>query len=231
MMLHKLRRAMVNPERGQLTGAVEVDECFVGGHAEGLRGGRERGVKALVVVAVEIRGAGSGRVRLQVIDDAAAITLCGFVTATVAAGTAVHTDVSQVYARHQARLRPPAPQPARAPPPRGRDPDEFAPRSPGDQPPQDLAARHTPRVSAEHLQVYLDEFTFRFNRRRHPDAGVQTLLGLSGQTSPTTDDEVIDIGPGHALPAELTGSACHRQTPAARELVSWPRSWSSSRSR
>jgi len=148
MMLHKLRRAMVNPERGQLTGAVEVDECFVGGHAEGLRGGRERGVKALVVVAVEIRGAGSGRVRLQVIDDAAAITLCGFVTATVAAGTAVHTDVSQVYARHQARLRPPAPQPARAPPPRGRPGRDSAPRSPGDQPPQDLAARHTPRGSA-----------------------------------------------------------------------------------
>ena len=99
MMLHKLRRAMVNPERGQLTGAVEVDECFVGGHAEGLRGGREHGVKALVVVAVEIRGVGSGRVRLQVIDDAAAGTLCGFVTATVASGTAVHTDAWQGYKR------------------------------------------------------------------------------------------------------------------------------------
>ena len=78
----------------------------------------------------------------------------------------------------------------------GRDP---APRPPGDLPPQDLAARHPPRVSAEHLQVYLDEFTFRFNRRRTPMAGVQTLLGLGGQTS--------DVRPGHTLPAELTGLA------------------------
>lgn len=54
MMLHKLRRAMVNPEREPLTGAVEVDECFVGGLEVGLRGGRQPGAKALVVVAVEV---------------------------------------------------------------------------------------------------------------------------------------------------------------------------------
>ena len=63
MMLQKLRRAMVNPERQPLTGTVEVDECFVGGLDRELRGGRQHGTKALVVVAVEVRGAGSGRVR------------------------------------------------------------------------------------------------------------------------------------------------------------------------
>jgi len=73
-MLHKLRRAMVNPERQHLIEEVEVDECFVGGHEAGLRGGRARGEKALVAVGVEVRGEGSGRVRMAVIDDASAAT-------------------------------------------------------------------------------------------------------------------------------------------------------------
>jgi transposase-like protein len=206
MMLHKLRRAMVNPERGQLTGAVEVDECFVGGHAEGLRGGREHGVKALVVVAVEIRGAGSGRVRLQVIDDAAAGTLCGFVTATVASGTAVHTDAWQGYKRLTRLGYDHRPRSQRAHRLIGGDPDEILPRVHRVICHLKTWLQGTHRgVSAEHLQVYLDEFTFRFNRRRTPMAGFQTLLGLGGQTSPTTYDEIIDMGPGHTLPAELTG--------------------------
>jgi hypothetical protein len=64
----------------------------VGGLEHGLRGGRQRGTKALVVVAVEIRGAGSGRLRMQVINDASAATLCGFVQDAVAPGASVHTD-------------------------------------------------------------------------------------------------------------------------------------------
>ena len=202
----QLRRAMVNPERGQLTGAVEVDECFVGGHAEGLRGGREHGVKALVVVAVEIRGAGSGRVRLQVIDDAAAGTLCGFVTATVASGTAVHTDAWQGYKRLTRLGYDHRPRSQRAHRLIEGDPDEILPRVHRVICHLKTWLQGTHRgVSAEHLQVYLDEFTFRFNRRRTPMAGFQTLLGLGGQTSPTTYDEIIDVGPGHTLPAELTG--------------------------
>lgn len=82
MMLHKLRRAMVNPEREPTVGPVEVDECFVGGHEAGRRGERQRGTKALVIVAVEVRGAGSGGIRLQVIDNASANTLCAFVRAS-----------------------------------------------------------------------------------------------------------------------------------------------------
>jgi hypothetical protein len=53
-MLHKLRRAMVNPERAHLIDEVEVDECFVGGHEAGLRGGRALGEKALVAVGVPL---------------------------------------------------------------------------------------------------------------------------------------------------------------------------------
>jgi hypothetical protein len=96
-MLHKLRRAMVNPERQHLIGEVEVDECFVGGHEAGLRGGRARGEKALVAVGVEVRGAGSGRVRMAVIDDASAATLSGFVRENVALGSTVHTDAWKGY--------------------------------------------------------------------------------------------------------------------------------------
>ena len=60
-LLHKLRRAMIAPERGLLTGEVEADEGFVGGRNSARRGGRDRTGNALVAVAVEVRGTGSGR--------------------------------------------------------------------------------------------------------------------------------------------------------------------------
>jgi len=206
-MLHKLRRAMVNPAREPLTGAVEVDECFVGGHEAGLRGGRQHGVKALVVVAVEIRGAGSGRVRLQVIDDASADTLCPFVIASVAAGTTVHTDGWPGYTRltrlgfdHQARSQ-------RAHRLLGENTDEILPRVHRVISHLKTWLQGTHRgVSEEHLQVYLDEFAFRFNRRRTPMAAFQTVLGLGSQQEPTTYKEIAAMGPGAARrSAELTG--------------------------
>jgi hypothetical protein len=86
MILHKLRRAMVNPERKPLTQSVEVDECFVGGHEAGLRGGRARGDKALVIVGAEVLGAGTGRIRMAILDDASADQLTGFVRANIAPG-------------------------------------------------------------------------------------------------------------------------------------------------
>jgi transposase-like protein len=206
MMLHKLRRAMVNPEREPLTGAVEVDECFVGGHAEGLRGGREHGVKALVIVAVEVRGAGSGRVRLQVIDTAGADTLCGFVTDTVAPGSTVHTDAWPGYKRLSRLGYDHRPRSQRAHRLLDGDPDEILPRVHRLISHLKTWLHGTHRgVSAEHLQVYLDEFAFRFNRRRTPMAAFQTLLGLGAQASPTTYQEITDSGPGHGLLAELTG--------------------------
>lgn len=198
-MLHKLRRAMVNPERDPLTGAVEVDECFVGGHEAGLRGGRQQGIKALVVVAVEVRGAGSGRIRLRVIDDASADTLCDFVTTSIAAGTTVHTDGWSGYKRlrrlgfdHQPRSR-------RAHDLLGGDPDEILPRVHRGISHLTTWLQGTHRgVSEEHLQVYLDEFTFRFNRRRTPMAAFQRVLGLGSQLEPTTYQEIFAQGPAAA---------------------------------
>ena len=71
MMLHKLRRAMVNTTREPLRGEVEVDDTWIGGEQAGLRGGRQLKNRraALVLVAVEKRGKASGRVRMKVIPD------------------------------------------------------------------------------------------------------------------------------------------------------------------
>jgi Transposase zinc-ribbon domain/ISXO2-like transposase domain len=75
LILQKLRRAMIAPEREPLGDQVEVDEFYLGGLEEGRKGGRQRGKKTLVGVAIEVRGAGSGRVRLQVLSDACAQSL------------------------------------------------------------------------------------------------------------------------------------------------------------
>jgi ISXO2-like transposase domain len=92
-MLHKLRRAMVAPERDPLTGPVEVDDFYIGGVEEGRGGGRKSdSSKAIVAAAVELRGKGSGRLRLAVIPEFSADSLCGFVTTAVGAGAVVHTD-------------------------------------------------------------------------------------------------------------------------------------------
>ena len=186
-LLHKLRRAMVRRDRDPLTGEVEVDESYVGGPEAGLRGGRELGDKALVVAAVEVRGKGSGRVRLQVIPDASAPSLTGFVQAHVARGTIVRTDGWAGYAplaemgyRHR-----PRPQ---------RNPQRAAKLSPrvhrvfGNLKTWLRGTHHG--VGNQHLQVYLNEFTFRFNRRRTPMAAFQTLLGLATQHGPTTYDRL-----------------------------------------
>src|ERR671918_1848542 len=75
VMLHKLRRAMVRPDRDPLKDHVEVDETYIGGPEVGLRGGRQLLDKVLVVGAVEIRGRAAGRVRLQVVPDASGRSL------------------------------------------------------------------------------------------------------------------------------------------------------------
>ena len=81
-MLQKLRRAMVRPERDRICGTVEVDETYVGGVEEGRRGGRQRDSnKSIVVGAVEVRGRGSGRIRLAVVEDLSAASLVPFVEA------------------------------------------------------------------------------------------------------------------------------------------------------
>ncbi len=182
-MLQKLRRAMVRPDRLPLREKVEVDETYVGAPEVGLRGGRELRNKALVVAAVEVRGKGSGRVRLQVVPDASGPTLTGFVQANVAPGAIVVTDGWPSYAplaglgyRHRPRTQGAAQRAGKMLP--------RVHRVFGNLQTWLRGTHHG--VGHKHLQAYLDEFTFRFNRRRTPMAAFQTLLGLGSQQPPTT---------------------------------------------
>lgn len=192
LILHKLRRAMVAPERSRLRGAVEVDEFYVGGIEQGRGAGRKSdSSKAIVVAAVELRGQGSGRLRLGVVPDLSNTNLCGFVEEAVEPGAVVHTDAWQGYRRLD-RLgydhRPSSQRPAA--------PGEWLlPRAHRSISNLKAWLHGTHRdVSRVHLQVYLDEFVFRHNRRRTPMAAFQTLLGLGAHRPPTTYREIT----GHA---------------------------------
>ncbi len=167
--LHKLRRAMVRPGRDLLTGRVEVDECYIGGPEESLRG-RLNLEKALIVVAAQEDGPGIGRIRMRQIVDASAASLVPFVRDSVEAGSVVHTDGWLGYLplenkgyRHDVTLL------------KGKKktPSELMPRvhlviallK------RWLLGTHQGAVSQKHLDYYLDEFTFRFNRRRSKSRG------------------------------------------------------------
>ena len=161
--LHKLRRAMVRPGREQLRGAVEVDEVFVGGVEKG-GGKRHVGTKALVAIATEVNGAGIGRIRMRQISDASSQSLEGFVQDAVARGAIVVTDGWTAYpglARlgyvHQPRVVRVSGQTASTLLPRVHRVAALLKRW--------LLGMHQGRVSRHHLGEYLDEFTFRFNRR------------------------------------------------------------------
>lgn len=187
LMLQKLRRAMVAPERELLKREVEVDECYVGGAEEGLHGGRQLGEKALVAVAIEVRGRGSGRLRLQVVPDVSAASLQGFVKTTTDLGAIVHTDgwrsyngLAKLGFEHRPRVQRTAPAG-----------EQLLPRA--HRAVSNLKAwlYGTHRwASNEHLPVYLDEYVFRHNRRNTPMAAFQTLLGLSAIHQPTTYREI-----------------------------------------
>jgi transposase-like protein len=160
---------------------------WLGGYEEGLKGSRQHGKKALVGAAIEVRGAGSGRLRLQVLANSRAKTLEAFTNATTAPGAIVHTDALNSYSglaklgyQHRPRKQTSA-EPG----------DELLPRV--HRAISNLKAwmHGTHRgVSNEHLPVYLDEFVFRHNRRGTPMAAFQTLLGLGAIHDPTTYDEI-----------------------------------------
>ena len=189
VMLHKLRGAMVAPEREPLKGEVEIDEFFLGGHEEGLKGGRQRGKKALVRRRDRGPRPGLGAPAPAVLPNSRAKTLVAFTKATTAPGAIVHTDGLLLLQRAgQARLRPPPAQSASA------EPASSCCRASHRAISNLKAWMHgTHRgVSDEHLQVYLDEYVFRHNRRRTPMAGFQTLLGLGSTHEPTTYRQIID---------------------------------------
>src|ERR671911_2256540 len=184
MMLHKLRRAMVNATREPLRGEVEVDDTWVGGEQAGLRGSRQLKDRraALVLVAVEKRGRASGRARMSVIADFKASTITRFLTQNVAPGSTIYTDglksftgLTDVGFKHVA-----CNQPLRSELRKGaKSVVPLADRAIGNLQQWLIGTYHG--VSCAQLQVYLDEFVFRHNRRKQPMAAFQTLLGMGSR--------------------------------------------------
>ena len=161
--LHKIRRAMVRPGRDGLSGEIEVDETLVGGVESG-GGRRHLGNKALVAIAAEVRGRGMGRIRMHRVADSSADSLLPFVRDAVEPGSVVITDGLQSYRglpdlgySHDRRVLLGSGDPADAVLPRVHRAASLLKRW--------LIGTHHGGISREHLDYYLDEFTFRFNRR------------------------------------------------------------------
>lgn len=165
--LHKLRRAMVRPGRDRLSGVVEVDETYIGGEKPG-KGGRGAAGKMLVVVAVEDKGEEMGRIRLRHVSDASAASLIPAVQNGVECGSEVRTDGWNGYRRltsagyrHTVVRR------------EGDVGENLLPcvNRVAALLKRWLAGTHQGAVRPSHLDYYLDEFTFRFNRRSSRSRG------------------------------------------------------------
>ena len=161
-MLHRLRSVLIRPGRELLSGQVEVDETYIGGQEAGLAGGRVKGKKALLAVAVEIKPPnGFGRCRMRIIPDGSATTLHTFITDT-------HDRRSQRAAKSLG--------------------EDIGNSFPGVHRVASLTKRwllstHQGAVRVEHLPGYLDDFSFRFNRRHSRSRGLVFLRVLQLATN------------------------------------------------
>lgn len=168
--LHKLRRAMVRPGRDRLAGTMEVDETYIGGLREGKRGRGSEG-KALVVIAAQKEGRKIGRIRLARVPDASANSLVGFIQQVIEPGSLVCTDGWESYSglpqmgyRHKVVVL------------QGKKKSAAGTLLPRVHLVASLLKRwilgtHQGAIGASHLDYYLDEFTFRFNRRTSRSRG------------------------------------------------------------
>jgi transposase-like protein len=192
MLLHKLRKAMVRPDRDRLGGVVEVDESYVGGEEEGARGRLAR-KKAIVAIALEIKQPrGYGRVRLRCIPDASAASLVPFVTDVVGPDAVVLTDAWRGYAPlarhgyiHQPTNIAASGDPAHVVMPGVHRVASLLKRW--------LLGTHQGAVRPEHLDAYLDEYTFRFNRRHSRSRGLlfYRLLEQAVVTPPAPYEAIV----------------------------------------
>ena len=190
-MLQRYRVAMVRAERERLSGEVEIDETLVGGVEKG--GKRGRGTsKCIVVIAVEVRQPkGFGRVRMRHVPDASGVSLLPFVCDVVVPGAVVLTDgwggyndlLDYGYTRKKTVLS------------SSGDPAHVS--MPGVHRVSSLLKRwilgtHQGSILPAHLQSYLEEFTFRFNRRTSRSRGLlfRRLLEQAVVTGPITEADV-----------------------------------------
>jgi transposase-like protein len=195
--LHKIRFAMVDPARTKLNGTVEVDECYIGGEEhEGKRGRGATEHKSLVVIGVELPETEKknrlGRVRMMVVPDASSESLVEtFIKGNIERGSTIITDGWRSYS--------------------GLDkagykhiiPPKFELEDPDNALPHVhmiisllkrwLLGTHQGAVQEMHLQAYLDEYVFRFNRRKSADRGMlfYRLLESAMHVPPMTQDELL----------------------------------------
>jgi transposase-like protein len=176
--LHKLRRGMVLPGRELLAEAVEVDESYIGGVRAGTGGRGARG-KAIVAIAVEDRGVRAGRVRMRRIPNVTKDTLTEFVLDHIARGAEVHTDAWQGYNdigryrfQHMITNVSASGDPAHVALPHVHRVASLVQRW--------ILGTHQGAVSHDQLDYYLDEFTFRFNRRHARHRGLLFYRLLEG---------------------------------------------------
>lgn len=189
--LHKIRVAMVNPHRTKLSGTIEIDETYIGGEVEGKRGrGAEN--KLLVVVAVEIDGKKLGRCRMGIVSDASSDSLHPFITENIEKGSTLITDGWKGY--------------------NGIEEEGFSRiiHIQKDEKNEEkllphihtiigllkrwLLGTHQGAVERKHLQSYLDEYVFRFNRRKSAQRGLlfYRLLESAMQTRTVTYHDLIN---------------------------------------
>ena len=183
-LLHKVRSALSEGTGRLLTGNVEVDESYLGAREKGLGGGRQRGKKAIVVAAIENRGRAAGALRLTTVDHVNQEQLGGFVEGVIDSSRAtVCTDAWPGYAglkRRGFRHR-------------------FETQGTGDRAAEILPWVHTifsnlktwlrgtfHGVSQKHLDRYLQEFTYRFDRRRIEHTLFEQVIRAATTAQPLT---------------------------------------------
>jgi ISXO2-like transposase domain len=191
-IFHKLRAGMVRPERDAIGGEypVEVDACMVGGETRGE--GRGTHHKSIVVGAVEVRShqkhrrrVYAGRLRLRVVPDRSADALTGFVKDNVARGSVLRTDgwtgypgLPEMGYHHEALTL-------------GGYPDKAEAHLPMihlvfSNLKTWIKGTHHSRIEPKHLQAYLNEYVFRFNRRFYPMTAFHSVLGIAVHSVPPT---------------------------------------------
>ena len=193
LLCAKLRRAMVNPARALLSGLVEVDETQISCRTKDdpVAGGQGRDPdgKLQVIAAVEVVGSAPGRLRLGVIEDASSASLHPFIQANVAAGSTLKTDGWSAYPgvpgfKHEPHVVGKMAAHIVLP---------WVHRVFSNLKTWALGVYHGLR--RKHLKSYLDEFVFRFNRRRTPHAAFRSLLGIGIAIRPTTYNMLISPDP------------------------------------
>lgn len=194
--LHKLRRAMVRLGRERLTGVVEVDEIFIGGERPGKRGRGAEG-KALVVIAAQEDGKPIGRIRMRRVADAAGEGLEPAVWEMVEPGSTVRTDgwggyngLAELGYQHRVVQKHPDLG------------DNLLPlvNMVASLLKRWLLGTHQGAVQHSHLDYYLDDYTFRFNRRTSKSRGLLFYRLLN---------QAIDLGP--VLESQLKAGKSHRK--------------------